>query len=152
MKATDKVYQQSNAITTVALTRFSKSEYKAFLKADESISSRQRLAQSLIDYLCKKFKIASASVRVVNRAQPHATNMAGRLQRKTLGTYTVVREVITLYNLTAIKKQVVSIKSMLDTLLHEFMHHYDMTYLKLGASIHSAGFYMRISDLDSKLK
>lgn len=152
MKATDKVYQQSNAIITVALNRFSKSEYNAFLKADESITSRQRLAQRLIDYLCKKFKIASAQVKVVNRAQPHATGLSGRLQRKTLGTYTVGREVITLYNLTAMKKQVVSIKTMLGTLLHEFMHHYDMTYLKLGASIHSAGFYKRISDLEKKLQ
>lgn len=75
MKATDKVYQQSNAIVTVALNRFSKSEYNAFLKADESITSRQRLAQRLIDYLCKKFKIASAQVKVVNRAQPHGTEL-----------------------------------------------------------------------------
>lgn len=152
MKATDKTYQQSNAITTVALNRFSKKDYNAFLKASETTFSRQTLAQSLIDYLCKKFKISSPMVVVVNRAQPHSTNLTGRLRRKTLGTYTIGREVITLYNLTAIKKQVVSIKTMLDTLLHEFMHHYDMTYLKLGASIHSAGFYKRISDLDSKLK
>ena len=153
MKATDAIYQKSNAITTVALNRFSKSEYNAFLKADESVKTRQKLAQALIDYLCKKFKIQSAPVRVVNRPQPHATSaMSGRLRRKILGTYAVGREVITLYNLTAIKHQVVSVKTMLGTLIHEFMHHYDMAYLKLGASIHSAGFYKRISDLESKLK
>lgn len=152
MKANDKIYQRSNAIVAVALSRFSKSEYNAFLKADETISSRQRLAQSLIDYLCKKFKIASAKVKVVNRAQPHATGATGRLRRKTIGTYTIGHEVITLYNLTAVKQQVVSVKTMLGTLLHEFMHHYDMTYLKLGSSIHSAGFYKRISDLENKLK
>lgn len=152
MKANDKTYQQSNAIVVVALNRFSKSEYSAFLKADETVTSRQRLAQALIDYLCKKFKIASAKVKVVNRVQPHATGATGRLRRKTLGTYTVGREVITLYNLTAMKQQIVSVKTMLGTLLHEFMHHYDMTYLKLGASIHSAGFYKRIADLENKLK
>lgn len=152
MKASDTVYQKSNAIVTVALSRFSKSEYNAFLKADESIASRQRLAQSLINYLCSKFKIEAATVKVVNRAQPHSTGITGRLRSKTLGTYAVGREVITLYNLTAVKRQVVSIKTMMGTLLHEFMHHYDMTYLKLGASIHSAGFYKRISDLEAKLQ
>lgn len=152
MKATDKIYQDSNAITAVALNRFSKTEYNAFLKASESITNRQRLAQNLIDYLCKKFKIESAPVRVVNRPQPHVTGITGRLKSKTLGTYSVVHEVITLYNLTAVKRQVVSVKTMLGTLLHEFMHHYDMKYLKLGASIHSAGFYKRISDLEQKLK
>lgn len=152
MKSNDKIYQQSNAIITVALNRFSKAEYAAFLKADESISERQKLAQKLIDYLCKKFKIASAPVKVVNRAQPHTTNYSGNLRRKTLGTYTPGREIITLYNLTAIKRQVVSVKTMLGVLLHEFMHHYDFAYLKLGNSLHTAGFYKRISDLESKLK
>ena len=152
MQATDAIYQRSNAIVTVALNRFSKSEYNAFLAADETTASRQKCAQALIDYLCKKFKIARAQVRVVNRAQPHTTGISGNLRCKTLGVYGLASEVITLYNLTAIKRQTVSIKTMLGTLLHEFMHHYDMAYLKLGATIHTASFYKRIADLESKLK
>lgn len=152
MKASDNVYQQSNAIVTVALSCFSKSEYNAFLQAGETAADRQKMAQKLIDYLCKKFKISRALVFVVNKPQPHSTGTSGTLRRKTLGVYHTGFESITLYNKTAVKKQTVSIKTMLGTLLHEFMHHYDMTYLKLGASIHSAGFYKRISDLDKKLQ
>ena len=106
----------------------------------------------LCDYLSERFKVPVPVVRVVNCAQPHSTGYRGTLRRKTLGTYTPALQVITLYNITAIKKQVVSIKQMAATLLHEYLHHYDYTVLKLGASPHTAGFYKRISDLENKLK
>ena len=146
------IYEKSNSIETVALSRFSKSEYKNFLSSNESISNRKKAAQKLCDYLCAKFKIPCVIVTVTSRCQPHRINYAGTLSGKTLGTYTVDRHAITLYNITAIKKQPVSIKVMAETLLHEFMHHYDMTYLKLGNSLHTASFFKRISDLENKLK
>lgn len=146
-----KAYERSNSITEVKLSRFSKKEYQALMNTSESREERQKVAQILSDYLCSKFKLPKACVKVVNRAQPHRTGYSGRLQNKTLGTYTVQTQVITLYNLTAIKKQIVSIKVLTATLLHEFMHHYDMTFLKLDNSLHTAGFYKRISDLESKL-
>lgn len=144
-------YETSNRITEVKLSRFSKKEYLSLLNTSENIKERQKTAQMLSDYLCLKFKMPQASIKVVNRTQPHRTAGFGRLQRKTLGTYTVQTQVITLYNLTAVKKQVVSIKVLTATLLHEFMHHYDMTFLKLDNSLHTTGFYKRISDLESKL-
>nr|DAF25507.1 MAG TPA: SprT-like domain-containing protein Spartan/DNA Complex repair, protease, DNA BINDING [Caudoviricetes sp.] len=145
-------YEKSNKIETVKLSRLSKKEYKAVLSATESIVDRQKKAQMLCNYLSERFKVPVPVVRVVNRAQPHSTGYRGTLRRKTLGTYTPALQVITLYNITAIKKQVVSIKQMAATLLHEYLHHYDYTVLKLGASPHTAGFYKRISDLENKLK
>ena len=144
-------YEKSNRITEVKLSRFSKKEYQSLLNASESIKDRQKAAQTLCDYLCSKFNMPKSTVKVVNRSQPHRTGYSGRLQSKTLGTYTVQTQVITLYNLTAIKKQVVSIKVMAVTLLHEFIHHYVMTFLKLSDSPHTSGFYKRISDLENKL-
>lgn len=151
MRADNKTYEKSNKITTVALNKFSSKDYNAFLNADESIADRQRRAQTLATYLCGKFKLPNVVVKVVNRPQPHSTNLKGCLSSKLLGTYAVNYEVITLYNLTAVKQQVVSIKTMLDTLLHEFMHHYDHKYLKFEHSNHTAGFYKRINDLKQKL-
>lgn len=121
------------------------------MNASESTKERQKAAQMLCDYLCSKFNMSKSTVKVVNRSQPHRTGCPGRLQSKTLGTYTVQTQVITLYNLTAIKKHVVSIKVMAATLLHEFIHHYDMTFLKLSDSPHTSGFYKRIADLENKL-
>ena len=144
-------YEKSNRITEVKLSRFSKKEYQSLLNASESTKERQKAAQMLCDYLCSKFNMPKSTVKVVNRSQPHRTGCSGRLQSKTLGTYTVQTQVITLYNLTAIKKHVVSIKVMAATLLHEFIHHYDMTFLKLSDSPHTSGFYKRIADLENKL-
>lgn len=145
-------YDKSNSIEAVKLSRLSHKEYKAVLSATESISDRQKQAQAICDYLSERFKVAAPVVRVVNRSQPHSTGYRGTLRSKKLGTYAPASQVITLYNLTAIKKQVVSIKQMAATLLHEYIHHYDYTVLRLGASPHTAGFYKRISDLESKLK
>lgn len=144
-------YEKSNSIEKVALSRLSKKEYQALLAVCESIKDRQKAAQALCNYLSDRFHISHTKVNVVNRAQPHSTGYSGRLRSKTLGTYTVNSEVITMYNITAVKRQPVSIKVFAGTLLHEFMHHYDMKYLKLNNSIHTAGFYKRISDLESKI-
>lgn len=145
----EAAYAKSNSIETVALQRFSKTEYKDLLKDGD----RQRKAQALVNYLCGKFHIPTVPVFVVNTPQPHATNGSGNLRSKTLGTYThsVLYSKITMYNLTAVKKQTVSIKTFAGTLLHEFMHHYDIHYLKMDATPHTAGFYKRISDLEGKL-
>ena len=42
-------------------------------------------------------------------------------------------------------------RDFLNTLLHEWLHHYDTRKLKLN-SIHSKGFYLRLNDLQEKLK
>lgn len=148
MKCSNTVYEKSNAIESVALNRFRNTEYNALL-AD---GNRQAKAQALADYLCEKFGIAKAKVQVANRPQPHTTSQRGTIKCKTLGTYAVGKDTITVYNLTAAKRQEVSIKVFADTLLHEFMHHYDIEYLRLGGTLHTAGFYKRITDLKKKLE
>ena len=149
MKRTRKdAYNTSNEIKEVALSRFRNTEYNKLL----SDVNRQKDAQDLINYLCSKFRIPLIPVIVSNKPQPHSTDYNGKLRKKTLGTYTYgINTKITIYNVTAIKKQEVSIKTFAETLLHEFIHHYDMSYLKLGSSPHTSGFYKRISDLEKKL-
>ena len=147
MKIDNSVYEKSNQIPIVALSKFRSTEYNQLLKD----VNRQKDAQSLINYLCDKFYIPHAIVKVVNTPQPHATGYNGSLKSKTLGTYNSGTRIITMYNITAVKKQVVSIKTFMGTLLHEFMHHYDYTFLKFNSSPHTAGFYKRISDIENKL-
>ena len=151
MNTDPKSYAKSNKIETVDYCRFSKVEYKRLLQCDERLLNRQLLAQSLCDYLCGKYGIPFVNVIVTDKPQPHATN-GSRLVRKTFGHYKPLHHVITMYNKTAVRKQVVSINTFVNTLLHEFMHHYDMTYLKLSTTPHTAGFYKRIADLKNKLE
>ena len=125
-------YEKSNSILEVALKRFSNSYSHDFLSSDTSIKDREKNAQKLIDYLCDKFKIPHCYVIISNKRQNHVTRN-GKLIK------------------TAMTRKPVAIKTMYDTLLHEFMHHYDYTKLKLSESLHTKGFAMRISDLKKKL-
>lgn len=147
---TTSVYEKSNSITEVVLKRFRATEANDFLAAKELCSDRAKRAQKLVNYLCEKFGIPSCNVIVSNKPQLHSTRN-GKLRSKTYGMYCPNMRYIEIFNLTAMTKKPVAIKTMYDTLLHEFMHHYDMTKLNFTESPHTKGFYMRISDLKEKL-
>ena len=70
---------------------------------------------------------------------------------KRYGSYRLGSATITIPNRTAVRGQIVASKTFLDTLLHEWLHHYDTLKLKLN-SIHTKGFYLRLSDLKGKLE
>ena len=142
----DKSYIKSNEITEVKLKAFRSSFSKDIILCGESITDRQKESQKCLDYLCDKFKIEKVKLTVLNKPQRKKAN------GKTLGFYTVGRNYITIYNLTATTQKTVSIKTFYDTLLHEFMHHYDYKVLKLENCLHTSGFYQRISDLKNKLQ
>lgn len=150
MKASDKVYEKSNAVETVVRKKFDTSLWKGLL---DSVTDKQRqtASQKLLNHLSDKYRIVRPDVLVCNYPRPHATN-GKRVVRETHGDYQTITHRIRIFNLTAVKHEQVSIKSFAETLLHEFMHHYDMEFLKLGATIHTAGFYKRISDLKSCLE
>lgn len=144
-----KDYEKSNKIEKVALNKFSTKLFKDMLDSDDTKTNRQKNAQALCDYLNEKFKMPKCKVIVTDKAQPCTRN--ARVKVKELGHYTPLLMTITLFNKTAVKKQTVAIKTLADVLLHEFIHHYDMTYLKFDHSPHTSGFYKRISDLKSKI-
>jgi hypothetical protein len=52
---------------------------------------------------------------------------------------------------TAAKKNVVRFRTFLRTLLHEVMHHLDVTFFKLEDSFHTEGFYKRESSVMRQL-
>lgn len=130
---------------TVALNKFSSREMRDLLNSDETFFERAVMGQILINYLCDKFKMPKSNLCVLDK--PRVKKGNGEVH----GNYNPKTYRINIYNLTAAKKQPVSIKQFYSVLLHEFMHHYDITYLKLGASPHTSGFYQRISDLQRKL-
>lgn len=145
----EKSYAISNKHETVRLNSFDKTYIQKVLNSGTCANSRAKASQELCNYLCKKFNIPMVEVVVPNIRQNHST-MNGRIKSKTLGQYRVSRNHITVFNLTAARQQVVAIKTFVDVLLHEFLHHYDTHVLKIR-SLHTAGFYKRISDLKAKL-
>lgn len=152
-ETTDKNYKKSNNIEVVKLNKFSKVEYNKLLNS--TTEKRQANAQNLIDYLCDKFKMKRIKVTILDQKRPKnglATKHGFIRVTATKTDREYVRGHIYIYNLTAVRGEIVSIKEFINTLLHEFIHAYDYEVLKLEKSIHSAGFYKRISDLDNKLK
>lgn len=144
-------YTRSNAILEVEHGKFSTTTYSALLSDN---GDREQRSQDLIDYLCNEFHIPHVKVIVADKAR--RVSMGGR--KTTHGFIKVakygdrnVSKYINVYNYTAKTMKVVAIKTFTGTLLHEFMHHYDLQYLKLDKTLHTAGFYTRISDLQRKL-
>jgi hypothetical protein len=63
----------------------------------------------------------------------------------------VSRARIRIYHRTARRQQVISAKVFLNTLLHEWVHHWDFAGLGLPRSPHTAGFYARLRALAEAL-
>lgn len=138
-------YELSNKIESVNYNRFNKTYYNNLLKS-KTIKDRLYYSNELIKYLCNKYNIIIPQIKIIDNNQPHN----GRGHK--CGDYNINRCIIRIWNKTSKLGKEVSIKQFINTLLHEFIHHYDYKVLKLNDSIHSKGFYMRLSDLEKKLQ
>ena len=136
-------YIKSNEIKEIKRKRFALSYGKQIMECGESFNDRCKCSQMLLNYLCGVFNIKDVKVIVHNSKR----RLRGRAE--VYGYYDYKN--IHIYNKTARKGDIVSIKSYVDTLLHEFMHHYDICYLGFTTSPHTNGFYHRIKDLKEKI-
>lgn len=138
-------YEKSNSVEVVKYNKFDKSYYKNLSNA-KSIGERLLYSKKLLSYLSQKYCIPTPQIFILDKKQP-SNNF-----KKKYGCYNVGTQVIYIWNKTAKIGKEVSIKSYINTLLHEFIHHYDYYILHLSCSIHSRGFYSRLSDLENKLQ
>jgi hypothetical protein len=121
-------------------------------------NERRKLGQLLLDELDALAGLPRCELVVADRAQVHAHD-GQRLQSKTYGYYRctfaegeIKAARIRIYHRTAVRQQVISPKVFLNTLLHEWVHHYDFAGLHLARSPHTAGFYMRLRVLAEALE
>jgi hypothetical protein len=130
----------------------------AVLGAGDDAGERRRLAQHLIDALNAEIGLPACEVVVADRRQVHQHD-GRRLQSKTYGYYRcwmengeVSKARIRIYHRTAVKQQVTSPKVFLNTLLHEWTHHFDFAGLRLRRSPHTTGFFKRLRLLAEALE
>jgi hypothetical protein len=128
------------------------------LAAGEDHRERRRIAQMLADELSAGAGLSRVEVAVADKPQVHEHD-GRRLQSKTYGYYRcwfedgrVSRARIRIYHRTAVRQQIISPKVFLNTLLHEWVHHYDFDGLRLARSPHTAGFYARLRALAEALE
>jgi hypothetical protein len=117
------------------------------------LREREQLAVALLEVLNDSFGLPSVRLVVADRAQTHATDQSGRLAQKTYGYYRCrlphkgaapERCAIRIYHRTAIRQQVLAPGAFVNTLLHEWTHHFDFAALGLSRSPHTAGFFTRL--------
>ena len=144
-----RTYLKSNAITSTnyQATKDVRQVTLSLLK-EENASKRELHGQLLLNELSAYFSITPPQLTVRDQPQHH-TKKNGKLYQKTFGTYNSGN--INITNKTAIKQKVVAGKTFLDTLIHEFMHHYDFNILKLSKSLHTTGFFLRMNEIKEKI-
>ena len=135
--------KKSNKYLTVDYSDFSHEEYNALLHSGSKVEPRKNAAQKLLDYLCDKYEIPRCKMYVFD------TSYDPRYGFTQMGLYE--GDEITLWNNKHYRVPC-EIRTFINTLLHEFMHHYDYYYLRLPDSVHCKGFESRIRDLRSKLQ
>jgi len=151
-------YQKSKTTVSLNVSRVSKRArelYSTYREADR-ITGRQ--LQALCDAICQSLRIKKIKVNFggVQPSVRETNDYTGRmkLKKKRMGRY--VRKWgaawIEIYEYTAVKRERISPKTAIETLLHEIMHHWDYEKLKLSKSLHTSGFYIRIGVLRDMLK
>lgn len=143
-------YRRSNAITDVELSPTSAARALVHsLLTETSAESRQKLSQELLDELCCLTAIEPVRVKISATRQYHKVS-EGKMVFKQYGYYRGQSRYIYIQNQTPVLGRDVAPRTFLDTLLHEWMHHYDQYKLKLD-SIHTSGFYTRLRKVKEKL-
>lgn len=137
--------KKSNKYLTVDYSDFSHEEYQALLHSGSKVESRKKASQILLDYLCDKYGIPRCTMYILNTSYDPIFGFTN------MGLYEGRKKEITLWNNRHYKVPC-DIRTFINTLLHEFMHHYDYYYLRLPDSVHCKGFESRIRDLRSKLQ
>jgi hypothetical protein len=155
----DATYLRSQAATGLPVrpTAVARGLAMRVLAAGDDARDRRRLGQLLIDELSAAAGLCACEVAVADKPQVHEHD-GQRLRSKTYGYYRcwfddnrVSRARIRIYHRTAVRQQVITAKVFLNTLLHEWVHHFDFDGLRLARSPHTSGFYARLRALADAL-
>jgi hypothetical protein len=157
---TDSTYRRSQARTglPVAPDVVARGLVMSILEAGDEPAQRRRPGQLLLDTLDQLAGLPPCTLVLADRPQVHQHD-GRRLQSKTYGYYrcrfnegAVTDARIRIYHRTAVRQQVITTKVFLNTLLHEWVHHFDFAGLRLPRSPHTAGFYARLRALADALE
>ncbi|MFH1193573.1 MAG: hypothetical protein V1661_01105 [bacterium] len=147
----DKNYIKSNQITDIEIAPSENALLYAKILLDSADEpERQKFGEALLDELSDAAGIDIVKLKISPGRQFHK-KFNNRIVSKQYGYYKPDTHYIYIYNRTAVQGKTLAPKTFLDTLLHEWTHHYDFKKLKLN-SIHTSGFYQRVGCLKEKLK
>jgi len=148
-----KIYRASDNISNVKLK--DSGELLPYVRdVQAALTSKDKknvlqASQALTNQITQQLQIPPVKIKVLT-SRPH--NDYGELH----GTYEPVSRKfkvaeISVWMLTAKRKQVVAFKTYMRTLFHEVCHHLDYELYKLEDSYHTEGFFKRESSLYKQL-
>jgi hypothetical protein len=147
-RAEQKAYEISNRLLSVDFKVTPSMKRKVddlaiWLSAGDK-SKVRGATQAVIELLCAAARVPAARLSLVDRAPGEFRG--DKLVVKLHGVCGPDGRITMAYR-TAVRRKVIAFKTYLNTLVHEFMHHYDHQRLRLDASFHTRGFYQRVRDL-----
>ena len=143
-------YKRSNSITKIKFPISSTArKLTTQLLNSKSEQKRQKLGDELLDELADLAGIDIVRLKI-SKAKQYHKKYNGRVVSRQYGYYKPGTKYIYINNRTAVRGQILAPKTFLDTMLHEWVHHYDHCKLRLN-SIHTSGFYARLKDLKEKV-
>ncbi len=117
---------------------------RAALETGEAPAVR-RAGQAMLDGLAAFYGVQPPQLKVLG-VRPHRVH-GGHLDYELHGDYTIETGVLRAWMRTAILGKVTSYRGMLNTLLHEFLHHLDVKLFAWPDTPHTRGFYWRVDAL-----
>jgi hypothetical protein len=111
--------------------------------ADGGVRALHLTFQQVVDVLDGCFGLPTKRVFLRDRPRPHRRSQ-GRVVYEVHGECDPDGP-MEIYTRTAAYARPVALKSLLDTLLHEWIHHYDFT--RFGDSLHCDGFFERLAQV-----
>ncbi|MHC4944069.1 MAG: hypothetical protein ACYTG7_13725 [Planctomycetota bacterium] len=123
-----------------------KSSHEAWIKGG-SPSKLAKASQAFTDFLSQIFLVPLKNLSLVDKARPHNRDEQGRVRGELYGSCANEGN-IRVYLRTAARGQPTAFKTFFNTLVHEWVHHYD--FEALGDTIHCAGFYDRVNVIYKK--
>lgn len=142
-------YARSNQIERIDYTPTPATVHVAGALLTSHPALREAPSRELLDRLAAELSVPPVTLRFLNTPQKHRMK-GGRLTYKEYAYYEPDGR-ITIYNVTAVRRQYLAARSYLDTLVHEFLHHLDIHLLGLEHTFHTRGFYSRLADFMAKL-
>lgn len=122
--------------------------------ASDMAQVRQFFAQRFVDYISNVLKMKSVPVKVYDDPRP-VQDLKDGDTLQTEGQYRFdganQPTCIEIWNRTSVKKDRISNQVFYTTLIHEFIHHYDICKLLFENTPHTPGFFKRIDALDALL-
>ena len=118
-----------------------RAEHEAWMKGGTPARMAQA-SQQFMDLLSKIFIVPQKALSLLDKPRPHSRDERGRVRGELFGSCASMGN-IRIYLRTAAREQPTAFKTFFNTLVHEWVHHYD--FEALGDTIHCAGFYERVN-------